>query len=136
MGNMIKILACSERIAANMMGPPQRGLVHSAFSSASNLLFTDGFLLALNSSPARPTDHPGALMPNGLLLSAQAGAWPFTALKAGMPVILGAGQLVLEALHCSLDGSYCSRWNPHIERPYTPDFESLRNNARWLAQLC
>ncbi|HEX7735197.1 MAG TPA: hypothetical protein VF458_10040, partial [Ktedonobacteraceae bacterium] len=48
---MIKVLACSERVIEQVMGPPQRGLVHSAFSSAANLLFPPDFLLSLNYFP-------------------------------------------------------------------------------------
>lgn len=122
------------------MGPPQRGLVHSAFASAANLLFADGFLLSLNASPAPSHDlsRSGAFscMPNGLLLSASAGTWPFSAFKADMSVLLGAGRLVFEALPCSLDGSTCPRWNPHIEHPRWLDLALLRDNAHWLACFC
>lgn len=76
------------------------------------------------------------LMPNGLLLSAHAGEWPFTALRAGMPVVLGAGWLVLEASSCSLDCTTCPRWNPHIERPEPLEIERIKENARQLSTLC
>lgn len=122
------------------MGPPQRGLVHSAFASAANLLFADGFLLSLNASSAADHDlsRPGAFscMPNGLLLSAPAGTWPFSVLKADMPALLGAGRLVFEALPCSLDGSTCPRWNPHIEHPRLLDLALLRDNTHRLACFC
>lgn len=135
---MIKVLACSERVMAQVMGPPQRGLVHSAFSSAANLLFPPHFMLSLNYFPSTNAadsifSQPNLpLMPNGLLLGAQPGA----DLRTGTPVLLGAGRLVLEALACSLDCSQCERWNPQIERPPTLDIGLLRTNARWLALFC
>lgn len=138
---MIQALACSERIVERLMGPPQRGLVHSAFSSAANLLFAGDFLLSLNASPSavQPAStalEKGLLMPNGLLLSAPAGAWPFSQLKAGMSAILGAGWLVLETLPCSLECAACPRWNPRIQRPPILDLGLLLANARRLAAMC
>ena len=126
----ISVLACSERILEQVMGPPQRGLVHSAFTSAANLGFANGFLLSLNASPSL------ALMPNGLLLEANEGAFPFTALKAGMPVVLGTGWLALEAIACSLDCTCCPRWNPRIEHPESLNMALLRDNACQIALLC
>lgn len=157
---MIKVLACSERVIEKVMGPPQRGLVHSVFSSAANLLFPPDFLLSLNYFPfptpgnsiqsgQKSSGKIGAallpaldgkeglfLMPNGMLLGAQGGERPFAGLRAGTPVLLGAGWLVLEALSCSLDCSHCRRWNPRIERPPVLDAGLLRANARWLARFC
>ncbi|HEY0752868.1 MAG TPA: DUF2877 domain-containing protein [Ktedonobacteraceae bacterium] len=157
---MIKVLACSERVIERVMGPPQRGLVHSAFSSAANLVFPDAFLLSLNSLPpsipqfdareqqelagamltARPrcagAERDAPLMPNGLLLTTRADMWPFRALKVGMPVVLGAGWLLLETLFCSLDCRGCIRWNPRIERPAALDIDLLRTQAGWLASFC
>src|SRR6185437_2345293 len=103
---MVKTLACSERIVEAVTGPPQRGLVHSAFAGAANLLFANGFLLALNSFPFPDTCSTAQaaleiqteisgtylqrslsddevflpLVPNGLLLSARPRTWPFSAL--------------------------------------------------------
>lgn len=138
---MIQALACSERIVERLMGPPQCGLVHSAFSSAANLLFAGDFLLSLNASPpavqsASTALEGGLLMPNGLLLSAPAGAWPFSQLSAGMPAILGAGWLVLETLPCSLECASCPRRNPRIQRPPALDFSLLLANARRLEAMC
>lgn len=140
---MVKALVCSERIVEKVTGPPQRGLVYSAFAGAANLIFANDFLLSLNASPHSITSihDPGIngdtpLMPNGLLLSARPKAWPFNALQAGMPVIIGAGWLVIEAVSCSLDCTGCQRWNPRIERPPALDIEQIRSNARWLAQFC
>src|SRR5258707_5499136 len=125
---MIKALVCSERIVEKVMGPPLRGFVHSSFASAANLIFADGFWLSLNSFPHPTpnnnyyikkemlSENAGcagifaqhlffyvdkdflSLMPNGLLLSANAGEWPFVELRAGMAVVLGAGWLVIEAI--------------------------------------
>lgn len=159
---MVKTLACSERIVETVMGPPQRGLVHSAFAGAANLLCANDFLLSLNSfslpdtcstaqasleiSTGRSSLHLQQnfidneqflpLMPNGLLLSARPRTWPFNALQAGMPVIIGAGWLVIEAISCSLDCGNCPRWNPRIEHPQALDLELVRSNARWLVQFC
>lgn len=160
----MKVLACSERVVEKVMGPPQRGLVHSAFSGAANLIFANDFLLSLNSLPrSTPNNYyaaaemPGTstgaarvrpqhpfggdelslpLMPNGLLLSARTEAWPFSALKAGMPVVLGVGWLAIEAISCSLDCTSCPRWNPRIERPALPDIAQIRASACWLTQFC
>lgn len=145
---MIAVLACSERIVAQVMGPPRRGLVQSAFSAAANLLFPHDFLLSLNALPALTTERATtaargdfaceelALMPNGLALSAQAGMFPFRALKAGMPVVLGAGRLVIDAISCSLDCSGGKRWNPRIERPRLLEIERIKAHAAWLARFC
>lgn len=151
---MLKALVCSTRIVEKMMGPPMRGLVHSAFAGAANLIFPDGFLLSLNAVP-RSTSHeiekekhelspgvlnqrtPGVLlMPNGLLLSAHEGEFPFADLRAGMPVVLGAGWLAVEALAYSLDCTACARWNPRISRPEKVDSELVKSNASRLARLC
>jgi hypothetical protein len=133
---MIKVLACSERVIEKVLGQPQRGLVQSAFSAAANVSFAAGFMLSLNASPHPLLDKGMSLMPNGVLLSARAAEWPFGALKAGMPVVLGVGWLVFEAISCSLDCTGCVRWNPHIEHPAIVDDELLKANARWLAQFC
>jgi len=163
---MVKVLVCSTRLVEKGMGPPLRGLVHSAFAAAANLVFPDGFLISLNASnnpPNRPTlqekyhqndrirtknlesflsplnDHQnrsGLLMPNGLLLGAGAGEFPFAELRAGMPVVLGAGWLVLDAVACALDFTDCPRWSPRIQRPAELDAELVRANGRWLTQLC
>lgn len=135
---LITVLACSERVLPEVMGPPQRGLVHSAFASAANLSFAHGFLLSLNASLREPEAKEAALalMPNGMLLSAYEGTFPFARLKPGMPIILGAGWLVIEALACSLDCTNCARWNPRVERPEHLDRALLRENARYLAELC
>lgn len=142
-----KALVCSERIVERLLGPPQRGLVHSAFSSAANLLFAGDFLLSLNASVSTPgaaaeplpmceraPGIPGAelLMPNGLLVAVPAGERLFARLKVGMPVILGAGWLVVEPLTCSLDCTACPRWNPRLSRPPALEIALLTANARLL----
>ena len=138
---MLRVLACSERLVEKVMGPPQRGFVHSAFASAANLGFSNGFLLSLNTSPAlqntpvNKSKHT-PLLPNGLLLSAHAGEWPFTVLRAGMPVVVGAGWLTIEALSCSLDCSVCPHWHPHVEHPELLDIALIGENARQVSALC
>jgi hypothetical protein len=76
------------------------------------------------------------LMPNGLLLSAYAGEFPFTALRVGMPAILGAGWLSLEAIACSLDFVTCPRWDPHIVRSSQLNEQCIKANGHRLRQLC
>lgn len=180
----VTALVGSELVVKNMLGPPRRGFVQSAFPAAANLLFSDGFWLSLN---ALPSSFPGEiheqragdaregyattsldaveasdarkgyryvhgdsgnsvdflsgeyflpLMPNGLLLGMRTGAWPFAELRAGMPVVLGAGRLMIEAISCSLDGSGCRRWNPRIAHPECLDGEQIRVNTAWLARFC
>ena len=147
---MVKALVCSTRIVEKVQGPPLRGLVQSAFSSAANLIFSDGFLLSLNACPPRrdvgkapsrdilcdTSLHGLPLMPNGLLLDAQTGRFPFADLRAGMPVVLGAGWLTIEALGLTLECSGCERWNPQITRPARLDSTQLRANADLLAHYC
>lgn len=77
---------------------------------------------------------PLPLMPNGLLLSARKGTFPFANLRPGMPVILGAGWLVIEAVSCSLDCTGCACWDPHIHRPTHLNIEEIRANGLWLAR--
>ena len=119
--------ACSASIAAAARGTPQRGSVHSVFAAAANIVFPGGFILSLNalSSPR---------MPNGLQLSASGGTFPFNALRAGMPVLFGAQRLHIEAIGCSLDLSFCSHWNSHIEHPEQLDMEVIRKNGQHLSQ--
>ncbi len=102
-------------------------MVHSVFDAAANIVFVDGFVLSLNASSS-------ARMPNGLQLSASPGSFPFSALRAGMPVLLGAYRLHIEALDCSLDLSSCSRWNPHIERPEGLDRGIIKRNGERIAE--
>jgi hypothetical protein len=157
---MVKTLAVSTRVVAKGMGPPLRGLVHSAFAGAANMIFPDGFLLSLNASaflPSHPTPQikkqpawdcvvargpmlvekeGGLLIPNGVLISAGRGEFPFVEMRVGTPVVMGAGWLTLEAISCSLDFAHCPRWDPHIARPAALDKELVRANGRWLAQFC
>ncbi len=114
-------------IAAAAVGAPQRGVVHSVFDAAANIVFPGGFVLSLNAVSS-------AQMPNGLQLSALPATFPFSALRAGMPVLLGAQRLHIEAIGCSLDLSSCSQWNPHIERPERLDVDVVRKNGEWLAK--
>ena len=114
------------------MGSPQRGIVHSTFDAAANILFPDDFVLSLNSAPSSSRLAP--CMPNGLQVSALPGTFPFTDLHVGMPVLLGAQRLHIEAIGCSLDLSLCSQWNPHIERPSVIDVEIIRKNGERLKE--
>jgi hypothetical protein len=103
------------------MGMPQRGTVHSVFNAAANIVFPGNFVLSLN---ALATSR----MPNGLQLSSPPGSFPFSALRAGMPVIFGAQRLHIEAIDCSLDLSQSPQWNPHIQRSDQLDMTILQKN--------
>ena len=124
------------------MGLPQRGVIHSAFNAAANIVFPSGFILSLNAASSSHLADKSALgtinqptrMPNGLQLTAAPGTFPFTALRAGMPVLFGAQRLHIEAIGCSLDLSLCSQWNPHIERPALLDMEIVRKNRDRLSK--
>jgi hypothetical protein len=51
-----------------------------------------------------------------------------------MPVLFGAQRLHIEAVHCSLDLTNCSQWDPHIERPAELNMRIVVNNLRYLQQ--
>src|SRR2546423_6805633 len=106
-------------------GVAQRGVIHSVFPAAANIIFPGGFVLSLNAitSPR---------MPNGLQISTPPGTFPFAALRAGMPVLFGAQRLLIEAVNCSLDLSCCSEWDPHIERPAELDMKIVARNKELL----
>ena len=114
------------------MGAPRRGVVHSAFATAANLVFPADLLVSLNADartlvvPARALPFPG--MPNGI----QVNGFPFSALRPGMPVLLGAGRIVIDAIGCSLDLSGCMQWDARIVRPVNLDTDVVRKNAAWL----
>ena len=112
-------------VVAAARGPAQRGVIHSVFPAAANITFPGDFILSLNAvtSPC---------MPNGLQLSALPATFPFSALRAGMPVLFGAQRLLIEAVDCSLDLSTCTQWDPHIERPAQLDMEIVEGNREWL----
>ncbi|WP_069803358.1 DUF2877 domain-containing protein [Thermogemmatispora onikobensis] len=117
-------LACSEAIAGAIAGAVQRGEVHSVFSAAANLLFPSEFVLSLNA-------QDGPAVPNGIRLRAARGAFPFCALRPGMPVLLGAGRLYIPDLHWSVDLQSCPRWRTQLRRP--PHLEPtvlVRNRER------
>ncbi len=109
-------------------GEPRRGVVHSAFAGAANMLFPGACMLSLNACTA-------PRMPNGLHLSAQAGTFPFSALRAGTPVLLGAQRLHIEAIGCSLDLSQAPRWDPHIYKHECIDMKIITHNAEHLSDL-
>jgi len=121
-------------LAPALVDAPRRGMVHSAFAAAANLVFPHDFVVSLNADAqksgvlTRALPFPG--MPNGI----QVKAFPFGALRPGMPVLLGAGRLVIDAVGCSLDLSGCSQWNPHIIHRGMGRLHIIRENAAWLAR--
>jgi Protein of unknown function (DUF2877) len=121
----MRVSAYSSCLAAVAQEAPRRGVVHSVFPVAANILFSEGLLLSLNSA------HSPAL-PNGLQLSAPAGAWPFSALRAGMSAILGARRLHIEALDCSLDLTNCPQWDPFVTRPAQVNMRVVAGNLYYL----
>src|SRR5437588_215914 len=123
----IRATAYSACLAAAVCGAPQRGVVHSVFAAAANIAFPRGCVLSLNCASA-------PRMPNGVQLSAPAGAFPFSALRPGMPVLLGAQRLHTEAISCSLDLSMCDQWDAHIQRPEYIDMTVVKRNGEWLAR--
>jgi hypothetical protein len=124
----VRASAYSQCIAEAAAGTPQRGSVHSVFAAAANILFPGEFILSLNAS-----DSPR--MPNGLHLSAPAGAFPFSALRPGMAVLFGASRLHIEAINCSLDLTTCPQWNPHIEHPSALNVHTVKKNYERLRAL-
>ncbi|HET8845116.1 MAG TPA: DUF2877 domain-containing protein, partial [Ktedonobacteraceae bacterium] len=76
------------------------------------------------------------LLPNGILLAAHAGEFPFSALRPGMPVLLGGLRLYFEPFACSLDLSSCPQWDPHIYAPSELNRALLHINAKRLAAFC
>ncbi len=114
-------------LAAAAAGAAQRGVVHSVFYAAANIVFPGGLVLSLNAADS-------TRMPNGLELSNSPGTFPFTILRPGMPVLLGAQRLHIESAHCSLDLSSCTQWNPHITRPVCLDRHNIVKNREWLAR--
>jgi hypothetical protein len=126
--------ATSMCAAGAAMDAPRRGVVHSAFAAAANLVFPDDIVISLNAD-VQPSDRsPGVLpfpgMPNGI----QVAVFPFAVLRPGMPALLGAGRLVIDAIDCSLDLSTCPRWNARIARPASLNVDIVRKNAAWLAR--
>src|SRR6266702_8353942 len=115
----------STYVAVVARGVAQRGVIHSVFPAAANIIFPGGFVLSLNAitSPR---------MPNGLQLSTPPGTFPFPVLRAGMPVLFGAQRLLIEAVDCSFDLSCCSEWDPHIARPDQLDMKVVAKNKEWL----
>src|SRR5213080_3361619 len=116
--SLVKATSYSTCLAPAVAGALQRGTIHSVFQAAANITFPTGLVLSLN---AANSPH----MPNGLQLSTAGGAFPFSVLRVGMPVLLGTQRLHIEAADCSLDLSSCTRWNPHIERPEQLDMEMV-----------
>ncbi len=138
---LLKATSYSTCVAAAVMGAPQRGIIHSAFAAAANIVFPDDFVLSLNAASSTYETDPAVMgaiykssprMPNGLQLSATSGCYPFSTLHTGLPVLFGAQRLHIEAIGCSLDLSLCSQWSPHIERPEVVDVEIVRKNRERL----
>src|SRR5947209_3213176 len=122
---VLRASAYSKCIAAAVRGTPQRGVVHSAFATAANLLFPHSFMLSLNAAD-------GPCMPNGLQLSPSSDTSFFASLRPAMGVLLGAERLVIEAVGCSLDLSLSEQWDAHIERLEGLDVEVVRRNGERL----
>ncbi|MEO8953555.1 MAG: hypothetical protein ABI396_10095, partial [Ktedonobacteraceae bacterium] len=124
---LIKALSYSTCLAAAITGAPQRGFVQSVFRAAANITFPGNFLLSLNA-----LDSPR--VPNSLQLSAPGGTPPFSSLRVGIPVLLGAQRLHIEALALSLDLTYCPQWHPKIVRPEQLNPAIIAKNSAWLTQ--
>jgi hypothetical protein len=129
-----RVTAASMCAAGAAMAAPRRGVVHSAFAAAANFVFPDDMVISLNAD-AQASDRslrvePFPGMPNGI----QVAAFPFAALRPGMPALLGAGRLVIDGIDCSLDLSTCPRWNACIARPARLNVDIVRKNAAWLEQ--
>lgn len=122
------VLAYSEAVAEVIAGEVQRGEVHSVFSAAANLLFQNDFVLSLNACD-------GVAVPNGLRLSAARGAFPFSALRPGMPVLLGAWHLHIEGLPWSVDLRHCPRWRARLRCPLQLEGGTLVRNRERLRRL-
>src|SRR5579872_6303950 len=154
----VSVISYSTCIAASAMHVPLRGIIHSVFNAAANIVFPfpgcapplhvfsgypyrggahpggdspdqDGFVLSLNAAST-------PRMPNGIQLSSPAGGFPFSALHPGMPVIFGAQRLHIEAIDCSLDLSQSPQWNPHIQRPVQLDMTIVRQNYSLVTTFC
>lgn len=113
----------SECLAAIVAGKPRRGIVHSVFSTAANILFPGDFVVSLNADQS-------PRMPNGVYIT----GLPFASLRPGMSVVLGAYRLSIQPLDIVLDLSCASRWNPHIERPPNLAMTTVESNRERLKQ--
>lgn len=124
---LIRATSYSTCLATAAAGEVQRGVVHSVFNAAANILFPGGLVLSLNAIDS-------VRMPNGLELSNPPSTVPFTILRPGMAALFGARRLHIEAARCSLDLSHCTQWNPHINRPERLDRHIIVKNRAWLAR--
>ncbi|HLJ33902.1 MAG TPA: DUF2877 domain-containing protein [Ktedonobacteraceae bacterium] len=122
-----RMVSYSISIATAVAGPLQRGLVHSVFQAAANIVFPGDFLLSLNTATS-------PRMPNGIQLPTFPGTMPLSHLHAGIPVLLGVQRLCIQPLDYILDLSSAVQWNPFIERPATLDLDVVKKNIAWLAQ--
>ncbi len=124
---MVRVSAYSSELATAARESPQRGIIHSVFRAAANILLPRELLLSLNAADT-------VAMPNGLQLSCPAGAWPFSALRVGMSVLFGGGRLHIEAINCALDLTTCPLWEAHIVRPEVLDAHIVAGNLLYLQQ--
>ncbi len=117
----------STYVAEAVVGPPRRGLVHSVFHAAANIVFPGAFVLSLNTATS-------PRMPNGIQLPTLPGAMPVSHLRVGMPILLGARRLCIQPLDYTLDLSHAIQWHAYIERPAMLDMNVVRKNIAWLEQ--
>ena len=122
------VLSYSSCVAAAVAGPLLRGLVHSVFQAAANIIFPGNFLLSLNTATS-------PRMPNGIQLPTHPGTMPLSHLQVGMPVLLGVQRLCIQPLDYTLDLSHAIQWNPFIERPAILNMDIVRKNIAWLRKV-
>ncbi len=123
------VVSYSTCIAEAVTGPPQRGLVHSVFHAAANVVFPGDFVLSLNTATS-------PRMPNGIQLPTLPGTMPVSHLRVGMPILLGAQRLCIQPLDYTLDLSHATRWNPHIERPVEMNMDVVTKKHRVGRAIC
>ncbi len=124
---VMRALSYSTCLADAVTGAAQRGFVQSVFRAAANITFPGDFILSLNALEV-------PRVPNSVQLSAPGGTPPFSSLRIGMPVLLGAQRLHIEALALSLDLTHCTQWHPKIVRPHPLNLASIEKNSAWLKQ--
>ncbi len=120
-----RIVSYSDYVAEAVARPPQRGLAHSVFHAAANIVFPGNFVLSLNTATS-------PRMPNGIQLPILPGTMPISHLRVGMPILLGAQRLCIQPLDYTLDLSHAIQWYPYIERPAVLDMNVVRKNIVWL----
>jgi Protein of unknown function (DUF2877) len=123
---LTRVTSYSTYLTTAAAGTARRGVIHSAFNAAANIVFPDGLVLSLNAADS-------ARMPNGLEISSSPGTFPFISLRPAMSVLFGALRLHIESADCSLDLSHGTQWNPHINKPEHLDRYIIVKNREWLA---